>query len=431
MSKLVIRRKTCRLCNGNELELVLKLAPTPIGDAYVPREGTKKIQECYPLEIYLCKSCGLSQLLDVIDPEAVYSNYIYHTSDSSGLVKHFEDYVDSILHRINPPKNSLAIDIGSNDGSLLRFFKKSGMRVLGIDPAKEIARKATESGIETLPTFFTLELARKIRNERGSAHIITTNNTFANVDDLTNMMEGVKELLSQDGIFVFETGYFLDLIQKTIFDNIYHEHLSYFSVKPLENFFISNGMELIDVERVPTKGGSIRCIIQLKGSSRKASSSVNQLIKLETELGIHDVETIKKFGNKLEAMKNKLMEILRDLKSKGKTVVGYGASVEVTTMLYYFNLDSNLLEFIVDDNPMRQNLYSPGLHIPVLSSQAIYERKPDYVLLLAWQYSEPIMKKNQKYLEQGGHFILLLPSLQVVNNKGMETKSKIDRKSVV
>ena len=412
MSVSVFRRETCRLCGGNDLELVLPVAPTPPGDVYVSVERLGEVQETYPLDIFLCHNCGHIQLLNVVDPEILYGNYIYKTSISLGLAEHFQRYADEVLRRVNPSKGSLVVDIGSNDGTLLRFFQERGMCILGIDPARDIARKATESGIETLPTFFTAELAHQIKNEHGPATIVTANNTFANVDDLADMTEGIRDLLVSDGVFIFETGYLVDLIQKALFDNIYHEHLGYFSVKPLEAFFRRHRLELIDIERLPTKGGSLRGTVQLAGGPRRVSPSVARLMALETNLSLDRAETFRAFAAKIDNVKNQLFSLLRNFKARGKTIAGYGASVGVTTLIYYFDL-GNMLSFIVDDNPRRHNLFSPGLHILVLSPQAIYDRKPDYVVILAWRYAEPIMKKHQVFLEQGGHFIIPLPKIKV------------------
>lgn len=420
MKNQAARRQTCRLCGGKNLELVLKLAVTPIGDAYIPKERINETQPCFPIELFLCNSCGLSQLLNVIDPESVYSKYIYHTSDSLGLVEHFRKYAVEIISFANPPAGSLVIDIGSNDGSLLRFFKDKGMRVLGIDPAITIAQQATKSGIKTLQKFFDYKVAQEIKRKYGQAYIITANNAIANIDDLSGMIGGIRDLLEPDGIFVFETGYFLDLLTKRIFDNIYHEHISYFTVNTLNKLFNSHDMKLLDVTRIPTKGGSIRGIAQLSGGSRKVSSSVQELIELESKHKMHNSETIKAFSNSLLDIKKELLKILNDLKSKGKKIAGYGASVGVTTVLYYFNLDHTLLDFIVDDNPQRQNLYSPGFHIPVLHPEEICDRKIDFVIILAWQYAGPIIKKHQSYLDQGGQFITFLPKLEIIGNHNIK-----------
>lgn len=407
------KRDTCRLCSSPNLELVMHVASTPVGDDFIPFDKIDRVQNEYPLELYFCQDCGLLQILGVIDPEIMYSEYLYETSISLGLTEHFNNYGDELLKRINPKEGSLVIDIGSNDGTLLKYIKSNGMRVLGIDPARDIAQKAVESGIETLPNFFSAKLARKIKHEHCQATIITANNTFANVDDLVDMIEGIRELLTPDGVFVFETGYMVDLIQNTILDNVYHEHLCYFSIKPLVKFFNSRGLELIDVERIPTKGGSFRGTVQLAGGPRMVSPSVSGLITLETELGFNRIAPFRAFVSRIEAIKQRLARVLNDLKVQEKTIAGYGASVGVTTLLYYFDL-GDVIRFLYDDNPMKHNLYSPGHHIPVLPSETIYEQKPDYVLILAWRYADPIMKKHQAYLEQGGHFILPIPAVEIV-----------------
>jgi SAM-dependent methyltransferase len=329
------------------------------------------------------------------------------------LTEHFRQYAEAVLNRINPLLGGLVIDIGSNDGTLLRFFQKRGMQVLGIDPAGHVAEKATNSGIETLPEYFTVELARKIKSERGCAAIITANNVFANIDELDDMITGIRQLMAPDGVFVFETSYLLDVVQKMLIETFFHEHLSYFSVKPLQDFFKHYGMELIDIERVPTKGGSIRCTVQLVGGPRKISPSVTELISIEENFGLQSSQPFKDFSSRLNARKNELHALLGELKAKGKSIAGYGASVGVTTIIYEFGI-AGFLDFIVDDNPSRHGLFSPGYHISVLSSQVIYERKPNYILILAWGYAEPIMRKNQEYLEQGGHFILPLPEVKII-----------------
>ena len=413
MDKTHFRRSDCRLCGSDRIELVLKLAPTPIADAYVSAGRLGEAQGIYPLDLFLCLSCGHLQLVDVIDPEVLSRDYMYVTSTSLGLVEHFRKCADEMMRRFEPSKGGLVVDIGSNDGSQLKPFEERGMRVLGIDPARKIAVKTTEAGIETLPAFFTADLAREIKNDRGPVAVVTANNVFAHVDNLAGVAEGVRHLLASDGIFAFEVSYLVDIIEKYLFDTVYHEHLCYHSVKPMDTFLRRHGLELIDVERILSKGGSLRCTAQPAGGPQSVAPSVSELIALEAKLGLDRAETFTAFAAKLDRMKAEVLDLLRDLKSKGKRVAGYGASHTVTTLIYHFELGGQLT-FIVDDNPLKQNLYSPGHHIPVLSPAAIYDRKPDYVLVLAWQYAKPIIEKNQKYLEQGGHFIVPLPRLQVI-----------------
>lgn len=413
MNKSVYKRETCRLCGGNNLKMVLPLTPTALCDAYVSRDRAGIIQETYPLELFMCLDCGYVYLPYVVDPETIYRDYLYVTTSSMGLSDHFKESAEELLYRIKPAKNSLVVDIGSNDGTLLNFFKLKGMRVLGIEPSKDIAKKATLSGIETLPEFFTTKLADKIGNEYGHATIITVNNLFANIDDLDEFTEGIHKLLAPDGVLVIESSYLGDIIKNMIFDFIYHEHLSYFSVKPLITFFRRFNMELFDIERIPTKGGSLRYYIQLSGGSRPISSSVAYMEEYEDQNDLYSMKTYDAFSKKIDELKNQLVSKLLEFKADGKSIVGYGGSATSTTLLYHFGL-SEMIDYIVDDNPAKQNTFSPGYHIPVLPSDVIYEKKPDYVLILAWRYAGPIMKQHQAYLEQGGHFVIPLPMMKVI-----------------
>jgi len=391
----------------------MDIASTPVGDDFLPKDRLDKVQEEYPLELNFCQDCGLVQVTGVIDPELIYGEYLYETSISLNLQKHFSHYVNEVMRRINPEKGSLVIDIGSNDGTLLKFFQEHGLRALGVEPAHEIAKKVTASGTETIAGFFSADFARSIKKDRGCPTIITANNIFANVDDCDDFIAGIKELLAPGSVFIFETGYMVDTIGNTIFDNIYHEHVCYFSVKPLVKFFNKNGLEMINVERVATKGGSIRCTVQLQGGKRSVSPAVTELMTLETELGFDSLIPFKAFVDRVESIKKQLTERLLDIKAQGKTIAGYGASVGVTTMMYYFNL-KDIVSFLVDDNPIKFDLYSPGHHIPVLSSEALYERKPDYVLNLAWRYTVPIVQRHQRYLKQGGRIIVPFPAVEMI-----------------
>lgn len=413
MSENAYRRDNCRLCGGRELELVLTLAPTPLADAYVPAGRVNQPQASYPLDLYLCRRCGFSQLLDVVQPREIYTDYIYETISSLGLVEHFRRYAADVVQRVQPNGGSLVVDVGSNDGTLLRGFQALGMKVLGVDPAREIARRATAAGVETLPEFLTAKLADQIRSQRGPAAVVTANNVIANVDDLDEVVAAIRKLLAPDGVFVFESFYVGDLIRNMVFDFIYHEHISSFSVKPVELFFLRHGMELIDVQRVPTKGGSLRYTIQLAGGPRRVSPVIEELKTEEAEQGLHCPETFKAFNDKIESAKAAVLSLLRRLKHEGRTIAGYGASATTTTLIYHFEL-GNFIEYIVDDYSAKQNLFSPGLHIPVLPPEAIHERKPDYVVIFAWRYYEPIVKKNPRFLSDGGHFVVPMPELRIL-----------------
>jgi SAM-dependent methyltransferase len=413
INNLVYRRQDCRLCHSTNLELVLKLTPTPLADAYVPASKAQEVQPVFPLDLFLCRSCGFAQLLDVVQARAIYLDYIYETVSSLGLPEHFDRYAAEVLERIRPPAGALVVDIGSNDGTLLKGFAKRGMKVLGIDPAREIARQATAAGIETLPEFFTVELAKQLRKERGPAAVITANNVIANIDDLDDVVAGVRELLAPDGVFVFESYYLGDLVRNMVFDFIYHEHISSFAVKPLEIFFRRHGLELVDVLRVPTKGGSLRYTIQLAGGPRGVAPIVGELKELETRQGLDQPEMFRNFNLRIEQAKQSTLGLLRTLKAEGKKIAGYGASATTTTLVYHFEL-GGLLEYLLDDYPSKQNLLSPGLHIPVLPSQVIYDRLPDYIVVLAWRYYEPIMRKHASFTARGGRFVVPMPELKIL-----------------
>jgi SAM-dependent methyltransferase len=399
------------MCDSRDLAVVLKLAPTPPGDHYVTADALDRPQAAYPMTLVMCEHCGLAQLLDVVDPEILYRDYIYNTSISLGLVHHFDQYAESVLARVGAAAGSLVVDIGSNDGTLLSAFKSRGMRVLGVDPAREVARTATAAGLQTVNAFFDAPLAGALTRDHGPAAIVTANNVFANVDDLHDFVDGVRRLLAPDGVFVFETGYFPDLVRHSIIDNIYQEHLSYYSVKPLQQFFPRHGMRLVSIEHEATKGGSIRGFVRLADSdSPLGEGTLSRLVDQETAEGFDRPYQLRFFADRIESLRNNLVRLLGDLRARGRTLAGYGASVGVTTLLYYFDL-GGALSFVVDDNPVRQGRFTPGHHIPVLSSDALYDRKPDDVLLLAWRYAEPIVAKHAAYKQAGGRFILPLPEI--------------------
>jgi SAM-dependent methyltransferase len=383
------------LCGGQRLTLVLELVPTPPANAFVSRDELNRRQCCFPLDVFFCEDCCHAQILDVVNPAVLFENYVYVSGTSPVFVAHFESYARSILDQFKPAAGSLVLDIGSNDGTLLRFFQQAGMQVLGVDPARSIAEEATRKGIKTLPAFFSPQLAADIRSKHGAAKVITANNVFAHIDDLESIVEGVRTLLASDGVFVFEVSYLADVFEKTLFDTIYHEHLDYHSVKPLVPFFQRLGMELIEAVRIGSHGGSLRGMAQLKGGPHRVGKSVAEAIAGEKKLGLDHAETFYQFGRNINALKTAVGKLLRDLKAAGKRIAGFGAPAKLTTLMYHFEIGPDLIDFIVDDSPLKQGLFTPGYHVPVLPSSAIYERRPDYVLILAWNFAGPIMKSHQ------------------------------------
>ncbi|HER26335.1 MAG TPA: class I SAM-dependent methyltransferase [Rhodospirillales bacterium] len=413
MSDLCQHRTTCRLCGGSALTRVLALKASPPANAFVAADQLDTPQQTFPLDVFFCQHCHHVQLLDVVDAKVLFENYVYVSATSPVFVKHFEDYAQFVIDRYNPPAGSLVFDIGSNDGTLLRAFKNSGHDVLGVDPAKDIAAAASADGIETISGFFSGPMAEEIRAERGSAAVITANNVFAHIDDLGGVLDGIHLLLDDDGVFVFEVSYLLDMFENTLFDMIYHEHLAYHTVEPLIAFMAAHNMELIDVQRVPSHGGSLRAVCQTTAGTRPVDGSVAGLVGLEKSLGLDKAATYQDFGNRIDALGAELSALLQDLKTQGRSIAAFGAPAKATTLMYHFGIGADLIDFIVDDSPLKQGLYSPGMHIPVLPSSAIYDRKPDNIVILAWNFAAPIMAKHKQYTDAGGRFIVPLPRLEI------------------
>ena len=392
---------------------MLKLKPTPPANAFVPESTLTTTQETFPLDVWFCRTCKHIQLLDVVDPAILFDDYPYVSGTSPVFVQHFEDYASEVTRRFALQRGDLVVDIGSNDGTLLRPFKTAGMKVLGVDPARSIAETACAQGIETLATFFTRETAAEIRAQHGAAKCITANNVFAHIDDLAGTANAVRALLAPDGVFVFEVSYFVDVYEKTLFDTVYHEHLDYHTVGPLQRFFAAHGLDLFATERIDTHGGSLRGFVQLEGGTQ-GRQGVDELVDEETALGLDREDTLQAFNTRIDKIGGELRTVLSALRDDGKRIAGYGAPAKATTLMHHFSIGKEQIEFIVDDNPLKQGLFSPGLYVPVLPSSAIAEREPDYLLILAWNFAQPIMNKCSDFKNRGGHFIVPLPEVQVV-----------------
>lgn len=408
-------RSSCRMCDANNLVKVMALTPTPPGNDLLKAEELGNPEPTYPLDLYFCKSCNHLQLGHVVDPRILYQkNYSYVSATSAHFVNHLKTYAADMIERFDLHPGTLVADIGSNDGTCLKFFEEAGMNVLGIDPASEIALKATESGIETLNDFFSFELAQRLRQKYGPVGYVTSHNACAHIDDLFDVVQGVAHWLNDDGVFVLEVGYLLDVYTNTYFDTIYHEHVDYHTVEPFQKLFARVDMEVVGVQRVSPQGGSIRVMAQKNGGKFDRDDSVDILIQLEHEKNLDQPATFEAFDRKITEVRDNLQKLVRSIKSNGKSIAGFGAPTKATTLLSHFMLGADILDFIVDDNPLKQGLYTPATHIPIYSAQALYEKKPDYVLILAWNFAEPIMGMHRRYQEQGGQFIVPMPIPRIV-----------------
>ena len=407
-----VHRARCRVCGSEKLHKFLSLGPTPLANNFLGEEQLDKAELYYPLDVYFCSNCYLVQLLDVVSPEVLFKEYAYVTGASKPMQAHFTGLAEDVIKNFKISKNSLVVDIGSNDGTLLQCFSKFGLRMLGIEPASNIARLAEANGISTLNEFFDEESAVKLRKEYGSADIITATNVFAHVDNLESILSGINHLLSNNGVFIIEFPYLLNLLNNMEFDTIYHEHLSYFAVHPLVYLFRKFGMEVVDVKQVPVHGGSIRVFVQR--SPKQQSLNVTKLLLMEREVKLDSLKTYMEFAENVALVKEKLVKLLKTVKNEGARITGYGATAKGNTLLNYCKIDTDILDYITDTTLFKQGRYTPGIHTPIFPEEKFHDDPPDYALLLAWNYANEILQKESKYRQNGGKFILPIPEPKVI-----------------
>tara|TARA_Y100000588_G_C14278450_1_gene935664 strand:+ start:2833 stop:4092 length:1260 start_codon:yes stop_codon:yes gene_type:complete len=407
----------CRLCNGDDLERILNLKPTPAGNNFLTLEEKNQNNEpIFPLKLLFCNKCFHIQLGEVVDPTHLFKeNYHFVSGTSPVNVKHFENYAEDVISRFNLKKGSFILDVGSNDGTCLNAFKKRGMRVLGVDPAENIAAIANKNGIETISEFFSSSLAKTIKDKYGNPDLITSHNVLAHIEDFHGVIRAISELMNEKSVFIFEVGYFREVFNNLYFDTIYHEHLDYHTVTPLVSYFEKIGMSLFDVEEVDIQGGSLRNFVQLNSGEHVIKDSVLESLKREEIGGFTKPEELKKFQANIDLVKKDLVDLLNDIKNEGKSIAAYGAPTKSTTLMNYFDLNNEIIDYIVDDNPLKQNKYSPLLHIPVVPSNQLFGNKePDYLLILAWNFAESIIGKVKKTENYSGKYIIPLPSVKVL-----------------
>jgi SAM-dependent methyltransferase len=385
----------CKLCDSDNLEIRLNLAPTPPAEWYLKADKKQLTEVSVPLDLYQCIDCGHVQLVDIISPEALYSGYFYTTESSPGLKEYFSTYAKHVIQLLGLRNNQKILDIGSNDGTFLRFFKDLDFDVIGVEPSLQLAVDANKSGIHTLNNFFDRSCVELILERHGKVDLVTANNVFAHSENLFSMLEYVEQVLSPRGFFVFEVSYLYDTIVNNVFDFIYHEHVSYHSVKPLKSFLSRVNMELFHVERTKSKGGTIRCFARkIDSSSQKSYSTVKQLVELEERSGLYDSQVYSQMQKKLQQLAVRFRKSLETVKEKKGKIAGYGACATVTTLLHQFDIGS-LIDFLVDDNPIRHGTFSPGHHIPVFAPSSINAKEVDCVAILAWRFERQIKEKNR------------------------------------
>jgi SAM-dependent methyltransferase len=385
----------------------------PLANALLRLEQLHDLEPTYPLVLAFCSECTLVQITETVPPEKLFREYLYFSSFSDTLLRHAGDLVTRLIDTRRLNAGHLVVELASNDGYLLQYYQKRGIAVLGVEPARNIAEVARERGIPSVSEFFGEELAIALAGQYGCADVIHANNVLAHVADLNGFVKGVAVLLKPQGIAVVEVPYVKDLIDHVEFDTIYHEHLCYFSLTALNALFRRNGLRVQDVERVPIHGGSLRLFV-VRAGTQEPTQVVAEFLRNEHDWGIDQLAFYADFAHSVQNLKASLSDLLLQLKRERKRVVGYGAAAKGTTLLNYFRIGPETLDFVVDRSPHKQGCYTPGTHLPIFSPDKLMHEKPDYVLLLAWNFANEILEQQTLFRQQGGRFIIPIPELKVV-----------------
>ena len=410
--------KECRLCESKNLFKFLDLGSQPPSDQFKEKAELNKSTIYYPLQVFSCNSCGFKQLNYVVDPKILYQqNYPYESSLTNEVKKHFSEFALSTIQEYKLKKNDLVVDIGSNTGVLLSAFKKNKLKIMGIDPASNMCKIAIKRGIPTINNFFNKDSVHKIITKYGKAKVITGTNVFAHVNDLRLFVKNIKNLMhNKKGIFVIEVPHFLHMIKYLEYDTVYHEHLSYISVIPLVSFLKKFNLEIVDIQQRNIHGGSIRIFISGIGNYN-IKKSVTKICKMENRAKLNSKKVLINFQKKVIQNRIQLTALLTKLKKMGKKIIVLSAPAKGMTLLNYCKIDNDFVDYATEKSSLKQNLYTPGGNIPVYSDVKILKSKPDYALLLAWNFSKEIINNNIQYLKRGGKFIIPIPNVKIISHK--------------
>jgi SAM-dependent methyltransferase len=402
----------CRACGGARVPLILSLGRTPLANALLSDAQLTAPEATYPLDLVFCEDCTLVQITETVPPEQLFSDYAYFSSFSDTMLAHAREIVSRLVRDRGLNGNSLAVEIASNDGYLLQYYRQAGVPVLGIEPAANIARCAEERGIRTIVEFFGAELATRLRAEGIRADVVHANNVMAHVPDLPGFARGLQAILKDTGCAIIEVPYVRDLVEKREFDTIYHEHLSYFSLTALSRLFARHGLAIHHVEVLAIHGGSLRVTVGMEGAPR--SESVSRMLEAEERDGLTRLPFYTRFGKAVEDLRDRLTSLLKDLRGKQQRIAAYGAAAKGSTLLNYCGIGRDLLDFVVDRSPHKQGRFMPGVRLPIAPPERLLEDRPDYVLLLTWNFADEILAQQAQFRAGGGRFIVPVPDVRVV-----------------
>jgi len=405
----------CRFCGSPLTVCFVDLGMSPLCESFVSGEHLNEMERFYPLHVYVCDSCLLVQLEEYVSPDAIFRDYAYFSSYSTSWLEHSKRHVDTMVCRLDLKRDSRVVEVASNDGYLLQYFLPHGILPLGIEPAANVAKEAEAKGVPTIVDFFTADLARRLARESGPADLIIGNNVLAQVPTLRDFVEGLSILLGPAGVITLEFPHLLRLIDENQFDTIYHEHFSYFSLLAAERVFAAFGLQLYDVEELPTHGGSLRIYLRHAGENASpVSASVSALRDHELQRGLGERGGYAGFAPRVESTKRKLLRFLIEAKEEGRSIAGYGAPGKGNTLLNYCGIRTDFLDYTVDRNPHKWGMYLPGTHIPVFAPERLQETKPDYILILPWNLKQEIMTQLEYVRGWGARFVVPIPEVQVI-----------------
>ncbi len=403
----------CRSCGHVDLQNILSLGRTPLANALLTDQQVGQIEETYPLELAFCSMCSLVQITETVSPEKLFREYVYLSSFSDTMLQHAAELSVRLIASQNLGADSLVVEVASNDGYLLKQYKRAGVPVLGIEPALNIAQIAEQQhGIPTIRDFFDAKLAGRLRDKGRRADVIHAHNVLAHVPDLNGFVRGLRTLLKDEGLIAIEVPYLKEMIDRCEFDTIYHEHLSYFSLTALDALFTRNQLRILNVEQLPIHGGTLR--VFAGKPHRQPDGAVERLLGEEAAWGVSDVNFYNGFSDKVEHLRSELVTLLKQLKAQHKQIAVYGASAKGSTLLNYCGIGRDTLDYVVDRSTLKQGLYTPGIHLPIHAPQKLLDDMPDYVLLLTWNFANEILEQQSEYRRRGGRFILPVPSVRVV-----------------